>query len=139
MAPIAAHLISGIPLKKFGPIFNLNKLQEYKLTYDIDVKKKVIQCSIQYIDSFGNGITNIQLADNRIQNSNFVLHEGSEIRVKIREKLHKGFFTSHFSKVPLESILFLPGSTGFLELSINQGDASEKLGFEIGDILVLKL
>ena len=139
MAPVGAHLISGIPLKEFGPIFNLNKLKESKLTYNIDVKNKVIQCSIQYIDSFGNGTTNIPLINNKIQNSKFILFEGSEINVKIKEKLYKGFFTSYFSSVPIESLLFLAGSTGFLELSINQGNASEKLGFEVGDILNLKL
>ncbi len=139
MAPIGAHLLSGIPLQEFGPAFDLNKLQEFKLTYDIDVKNQVIQCSIQYIDSFGNGTTNIQLVNNTIKNSRFTLNEGQEINVKFKEKSYKGFFTSHFSSVPIESLLFIVGSTGFLELSINQENASKKLGFSVGDILTLRL
>jgi len=139
MAPIGAHLLSGIPLQEFGPIFDLNKLQEFKLTYDIDGKNQIIQCSIQYIDSFGNGTTNISIVNNTIKDSRFILEEGREIIIKFKGKSYKGFFTSHFSSVPIESLLFIVGSTGFLELSINQGNASKKLGFLIGDILTLRL
>ncbi|MFX1387048.1 MAG: S-adenosyl-l-methionine hydroxide adenosyltransferase family protein [Promethearchaeota archaeon] len=139
MAPIGAHLLTGIPLSKLGPNFNLNNLKESKLSYDIDIKNKVIHCLIQYIDSFGNGTTNISMTQNKIQNSEFIIEEGTEISVRIKENSYKGLFTSHFSNVPIESLLFLVGSTGFLELSINQGNASEKLGFKVGDIITIKL
>jgi len=139
MAPIGAHLTTNIPLNVFGPKFNLNNLKEFKLTYNVDMKNKVIHCSIQYIDSFGNGTTNIALVNNNIQNSKFIIDEGSEISVKIGKKIYNGFFTSHFSSAQINSLLFLVGSTGFLELSINQGNASEILGFNVGDSIVLKL
>lgn len=139
MAPVAAHTISGIPLSTFGPNFNLNNLKESQITYDVDFEKKVIQCSIQYIDSFGNGTTNIPMGNNIIKNSEFIINEGTEISVKIKKKRYKGFFTLHFSNAPIESILFLVGSTGFLEISINQGNASKKLGFKVGDIITIEL
>jgi S-adenosylmethionine hydrolase len=139
MAPIGAHIISGIPLNAFGPNFNINNLNESKLTYDIDIKNKVIRSTIQYIDSFGNGTTNIPILFNKIQNSEFIIKDDTEINIKIKENSYKGLFTSHFSNVPIESILFLVGSTGFLELSINQGNASEKLGFKVGDIITIEL
>jgi S-adenosylmethionine hydrolase len=139
MAPIGAHIICGIPLNVFGPNFNINNLKESKLTYDIDIKKKVIRSTIQYIDSFGNGTTNIPILFNKIQNSDFIIKDGTEINIKIKDKSYKGLFTSHFSNVPIGSILILVGSTGFLELSINQGNASEKLGFKVGDIITIKL
>lgn len=139
MAPIGAHLTTNILLSAFGPKFNLNNLNEFKLPYNIDIKKKVIHCSLQYIDSFGNGTTNIPLVNNNIQNTKFILKKGLEISVKIREKYYKGFFSPSFSSVPINSLLFLVGSTGFLELSINQGNASKKLGFKVGDTIMLKL
>jgi S-adenosylmethionine hydrolase len=139
MAPIAAHLISGIPLIKFGPSFNLKYLEEIPITYDIDHENKTIQCLIQYIDSFGNATTNISMVKNKIQNSNITLNEGTEISVKIGKKKHVGIFTLNFSSVPIGSILFLVGSTNFLEISINQGNASKKLGLKIGDIIVIDL
>ncbi len=139
MAPVAAHLISGIPLITFGPNFNLNYLKGTPLTYDIDFEKKVIQCSIQYIDSFGNGTTNIPMVNNKIQKSNIIMNEGTEISVKIKENIYKGTFNLHFASVPVGSILFLVGSTGFLEISVNQGNASKKLGLKVGDNITLKL
>lgn len=139
MAPIGAYLTTNIPLSAFGPKFNLNNLKESKLKYSLDIKNKVIQCSIQYIDSYGNGTTNTPLVNNYIKDSNVIIKEGSEISVKIGQKLYNGFFTSHFSSVPINSLLFLVGSTGFLELSLNQGNASEKLGFNVGDIITIKL
>lgn len=139
MAPIGAHLVSGIPLKEFGPVFNLNKLKESSNSYNIDQKKRIISCSIQYIDSFGNGITNVPIINNKIQNSKLTINEGSKIDVNIKNNIFEGLFTSHFSSVPIGSILFLVGSTGFFEISLNQGNASKKLDFSVGDIIKLKL
>lgn len=139
MAPVGAHLLSGIPLNRFGPNFNLNNLKEIPLIYDIDNKKKTINCVIQYIDSFGNATTNIPIINNKIQNSEFLLSEDTKINVIIRGDKYEGLFTSHFSSVPIKSIIFLVGSTGFLEISLNQGNASKQLGFNIGAIITIEL
>jgi len=139
MAPVGAHLISGIPLNKFGPNFNLDNLKESPIVYNVDIEKKILRCSIQYIDSFGNGITNIPMINNKIQNTKLNINEDTKISVDIRGKIYEGFFTSHFSSVPIESILFFVGSTGFLEISINQGNSSRKLGFNVGEIITFKL
>lgn len=139
MAPVGAHLISGVPINKFGPNFDLNNLKESPLVYNIDIEKKKLRCSIQYIDSFGNGITNIAIVKNKIRNTELNINENTKISVDIRGKVYEGFFTSHFSSVPIETILFLVGSTSFLEISINQGSAAEKLGFKVGDIVTFKL
>ncbi|UCD02126.1 MAG: SAM-dependent chlorinase/fluorinase [Promethearchaeota archaeon] len=139
MAPVGAHLISGIPLNKFGPEFNLNNLKESPLVYNVDIEKKLLRCSIQYIDSFGNGITNINIINNRIQNTTLEIDKDTKINIDINGKFYEGFFTSHFSRVSIETILFLVGSTSYLEISINQGSAAEKLGFKVGDIVTFKL
>ena len=139
MAPIGAHLLSGIALHRFGPNFNLNNLKESPVLYKINIEKKTIQCSIQYVDSFGNGITNIQIVNNTIQNTDLIIKEGAKISLDIRGSKYEGFFTSHFLSAPIKSILFLVGSTGFLEISINQGNASKTLGFDLGEIITIKL
>ncbi|MFX1500776.1 MAG: S-adenosyl-l-methionine hydroxide adenosyltransferase family protein [Promethearchaeota archaeon] len=135
MAPVGAYLHKGIPLNKFGPKFSPNNIIESPVVYNIDNKKKSIQCIIQYIDSFGNGTTSIPIVNNKILNSEFLLKENTKIKVIIKEKSYEGQIASHFSSVPIKSILFLVGSTGFLEISLNQGNASEKLGFNVGDII----
>jgi len=139
MAPVAAHLISGIPLIRFGHNFNLNNLEESLMKYDIDLEKKTVQCSIQYIDSFGNVTTNIPIVNNKIQNSGVTLKEGIKISVKIDKNTYEGIFTLNYSNVPIGSILFLVGSTDYLEISINQGNVSKELGFKIGDIITIRL
>ncbi|MFX0142240.1 MAG: S-adenosyl-l-methionine hydroxide adenosyltransferase family protein, partial [Candidatus Hodarchaeota archaeon] len=131
MAPVGAHLISGVPINKFGPNFNLNNLEELPLVYNVDIEKKILHCSIQYIDSFGNGITNITIINNKIKNTKLNINEDTKISVDLKGKQYEGFFTSHFSSVPIETILFLVGSTGFLEISINQGNASKNMGFQV--------
>ena len=139
MAPIGAYLLSGIPLNRFGPKFNLNNLKESSVIYNINIEKKIIQCSIQYVDSFGNGTTNIEIVNNTIQNTDLIIKEGAMINLVIRGITYEGFFTSHFLNVPINSILFIVGSTGFLEISINQGNASKTLGFDTGEIITIKL
>ncbi|MFX1463702.1 MAG: S-adenosyl-l-methionine hydroxide adenosyltransferase family protein [Promethearchaeota archaeon] len=139
MAPTAAYLLSGVQLNKFGPKFDLNNLKKLKMIYDINFEKKTINCLIQYIDSFGNGTTNIPIINNKIQHSELYVNEGRKINISIRGHNYKGVFTSHFSKVPIKSLLFLVGSTGFLEISINQGNASQLLGFNVGDCITIRL
>ncbi|MFW9820968.1 MAG: S-adenosyl-l-methionine hydroxide adenosyltransferase family protein [Candidatus Thorarchaeota archaeon] len=139
MAPVAAHLISGVPLIKIGSQFNQNLIKKIPLKYNINTKNRIIQCVVQYIDAFGNVTTNIPIAKKKIQNSEISLNEGNGIVVKIGKKNYKGHFTLNFSSVPVGSILFLIGSTGFLEISINQGDASKELGLNVGDKLTIRL
>jgi S-adenosylmethionine hydrolase len=139
MAPVAAHLISGIPFTKFGPKFDLKKLKDMPFTLKINHEKRSIHCIIQYIDSFGNVTTNIPMDNNKIHNSEITINQGKEIFIEIKEKKYKGFFRLNFSSVPVGSLLFLVGSTGFLEFSINQGNASNKLKLGIGDIITIKL
>ena len=139
MAPVAAHLLSGVLLNQFGPNFDLNKLKKLTNIYDINFEKKTIKCLIQYIDSFGNGTTNIPIVKNKIQNSELFVNEGRKIKISIRGNNYEGVFTSHFSNVSVKSILFLVGSTGFLEISINQGNASQILGFNVGEWVSITL
>ncbi|MFX1574052.1 MAG: S-adenosyl-l-methionine hydroxide adenosyltransferase family protein [Promethearchaeota archaeon] len=139
MAPIGAYLLSGIPLDNFGPKFNLNDLKESSAVYKIDIEKKIIRCSIQYVDSFGNGITNVQIENNKIMNTELKVPEGANIKLHIRGKTYEGNYTSQFSDVSPNTLLFLVGSTGFLEISINQGNASKTLAFDSGEIITIKL
>jgi S-adenosylmethionine hydrolase len=137
MAPIGAHISNGIPIKNFGPAIDFDDLLESPLPCKIFSEEKKIQCIIQFVDSFGTGTTNLSLLNNRIENSDIVLKEGSMIKIYTKENDFEGVFTTHFSNVDVNSILFLAGSTGFLEISINQGNASEELCFKVGDIITI--
>lgn len=141
MAPVGAHLTKdrGSDLRKFGPNFNIKKLKKIPSLYEIDLENKLIKSAIQYIDSFGNAITTIPMMKNKIKDSQLTLQSGSKISLVIKKKIYQGIYTSHYSGVDADSILFLTGSTDFLEISINQGNASERLGLKVEDNILLKL
>jgi S-adenosylmethionine hydrolase len=136
MAPIGAHISNGMSLNNFGPIFSVNNLVEIPFTYEVILKKKEIQCIIQYIDSFGNLTTNIKLDDNNtIKRTPFSLNIDDIIAIQIKNQIYKAKYVSHFSAVPKKSLLFLKGSTEYLEISINQGNAAKELDAKVGDII----
>lgn len=139
MAPIGAFITKNIDVKNFGPYFDFDNLVRNPIMYEIDLENNQIFGSIQYIDSFGNCTTTIPIEKNKIKNSNLTLKVGSEISLKIFEKNYKGEFVSHFSSVQPGSLLFIIGSSDLFEVSINQGNASERLGLKVGDKIIIKL
>lgn len=141
MAPIGAYIAKyqDFPLSDLGPKYNFNNLKRNSIRYEINLERRSIICSIQYIDSFGNGITPIQIIDNKIQDLNITLEEGAEIKLIIDNEIFEAIFSTHFSAVPIGSLLCLVGSSGLLEISINQGNASKKLGFKSGEIITMQI
>jgi len=119
-APLAAHIANGISLRKLG-----NPFEDFTPG---EIKKPLIQedriiGEILYIDQYGNGVTNIEgrYLTNRI---NIVTHVGPHI---IKDIHHT------YADVSLQDPLALIGSTGTVELSINQGNAERLLNLQVGD------
>ena len=141
MAPIGACITKyqNFPLSDLGPKFNFNSLIKIPIVFKLDLDTRSIMSSIQYIDSFGNGTTTIPMIGNKIKDSDLTLEDELEISIFINNNKYDGLFSSHFSSVHKNSILFLVGSTGFLEVSINQANAAKKLDFKVGDIITIKL
>ncbi|MFX1301813.1 MAG: S-adenosyl-l-methionine hydroxide adenosyltransferase family protein [Promethearchaeota archaeon] len=141
MAPIGAYItkFKNFPLSDLGPSFNFKNLLKFPIVYELDLKNNSIKSSIQYIDSFGNGTTTIEMIGNKIKNTNLTIDDGSKISIIIKQRNYKGIFSSHFSCVPVDSLLCLVGSSNFLEISINRGNAAKNLGFKVGDIITIKI
>lgn len=141
MAPVGAYIAKNevFPLSDLGSTVEFNNLIKTPVIYELDLENSIITCSIQYIDSFGNGTTTIQVVDDRIEDLDTTLVEGAKIKLFIKEEKHEGIFTSHFSSVPINTLLFLAGSSGFLEISLNQGNASKKLGFKSGETISVQI
>lgn len=131
MAPVGAHITMGITLRNFGAKFNPSKLSSYPIELN-KISDNEIRCTIQYIDNFGNIITNIRA-------SSLSLKEGTPLRVKLEKVEFSGKFVQFFEKVRKGSILFLVGSSGFLEISKNQGNAAVDHGVNVGDIITVIL
>ncbi len=139
MAPVAAYITSGLELRDLGTEFNLENIKSSSLDYEILNKNKKIRCHIQYIDDFGNGITNFPITEEFTNKSLISLKEGDIITLEFENREFQGKFTTHFNEKPPETLLFLIGSTGYLEISMNQKNAANHIGIEVGDLIFINL
>jgi len=139
MAPIGAHILNGVSLEKLGPSSNFEDLKTHPITFRVKSEKKKIYSTVQYVDSFGNGTTNIKLNEDLITGTDFKLPVDAIIMLRFKNQTFVGKFTSHFDSVPIDALLFLKGSSNYLEISINQGSAAEIIGFTVGDVVQIQL
>lgn len=127
-APVAAQLAEGIDIHEFGSEL-----------YDLDirealipkVKKKSIQGKILSMDRFGNAITNIsrEFVEKGFLKSKFFL----SIKNK---KIQK--FSDYYSQSTSKAPFLIYGSSGFLEIAVNQGSAAKVLKLKKSDLVVLR-
>jgi len=123
-APVAAYLATGGDFKKIGPkVEDVVTLQLPKPT----VEDKVIIGQIIHQDSFGNLITNIETETLReINVKDIIMVELQEEKWTIRIRPSYGHGEEG-------EMLATVGGTGFLEISVNQGDASKYTGAGKGE------
>lgn len=112
-APVGAHLASGVALGKIGQEIDVATLVELAIPECTVTASEIIGC-IQYIDCFGNLITNIPGADVQgktwsVVASGLTIPEGQ---------------TYNDSK---QGALALIGSHGWIEIAINCGNAQRVL------------
>ncbi len=125
-APAAAHLTSGTSPSEFGPAIQDYILPEFAKP---QVKKGDVVGAVLLIDGFGNIISNIS-AENLERAS---IREGQTLRVKLGSKTLKLRFCSVYGEVPAGTSLALIGGSDFLEVAVNQGNASETFEAKVGD------
>ncbi|MHA1805623.1 MAG: SAM hydrolase/SAM-dependent halogenase family protein [Promethearchaeota archaeon] len=141
MAPVGAQISRGIPLNEMGPPFNLDEIVRITLILDINEKNKEISCTVQYIDAFGNITTNVRLTeDNHVASSTLYFQKDSLVTlIQENQKITKGNFSTHYDKLGKGELLFMRGSTNYLEISKNQADAARDLNIKIGDVIKVVL
>lgn len=125
-APVAAHLCRGVPLHKLGPPLNDCIRLEWPETKPIP---QGIQGEVLYIDHFGNAITNIAacMLGTRANNS-CVIVRGKRV----------GSLAPSYQAVPLGRPVAIIGSSGFVEIAVNGGDAAKSLKLRVGLKLELR-
>jgi S-adenosyl-L-methionine hydrolase (adenosine-forming) len=120
--PVAAHLSQGESPKSFGPETNKYvRIPTYSPPINIDDE---LEASVIHVDSFGNLVTNV---------TNDVLNElgaspGSEITLLIGDKKFSIPYVRSFSAVSVGELLALVAGGGYMEISVNQGNAQKVLG-----------
>lgn len=124
-APVAAYLSNGLKPSDIGEV-----IKDYvKLDFATpQVKDKRVLAQVIFIDGFGNLITNIS-GEHMLNFFNY--YDKLEVEDRIISLVHT------YTQVKSGEILMLIGSHGYLEISINSGNAAAQLGFGIGDQLWL--
>jgi S-adenosyl-L-methionine hydrolase (adenosine-forming) len=119
----AVHLAEGKPVEDLGEPVSQWKEQLHFLPV---VSGDVIRGVVIYINQYENVITNItrDLVEKTGKGRNYIV----EFRGEIIKKISKAY-----QDVPIGELVALFGSTGHLEIAINQGNAASLLGLDIND------
>jgi S-adenosylmethionine hydrolase len=121
-APVGANLANGVPLRQLGQEINPASLVQLDIGQCQKTKDGVLGC-IQYIDHFGNLISNIP--------QSYV--SGKTWHVQIAGLTIPGCET--YSDVEVGEAIALVGSHGWVEIAINGGDAHSQLQINWQDAL----
>jgi len=125
-SPAAAHLARGCPPSEFGPEIHDYTLPEFAKPC---VRKGELLGEVLHIDDFGNIVSNISAEDLE----KIGIREGCPLHVKLGGKTLALKVCSAYGEVPAKKPLGIIGSSDFLEISINQGNASKVFKAKIGD------
>jgi S-adenosylmethionine hydrolase len=109
-APVAAHLANGIPPADFGPL-----IQD-----PVRLPAPESAGHILHVDRYGNLVTNlplIEFAD--LTTRPFQLEIGASIISQT---------CPNYASAPTHQLFLVPGSSGYWEISINQGSAAAETG-----------
>jgi len=122
---VAAQILNEISFDEIGPIINDYVNLDFQKS---EITDKSATGKVIYIDSFGNIITNI----NGTKLARFLEFE-KNIMLFIGKKQEKVSFVKTYDMVKKDEILATIGSSNYLEISINQGNAAKKLGVKPDD------
>ncbi len=136
MMPVAAHLSNGLdifsigePKQELDVIFPTNSI--------ISNNNTSISGFIQYIDDFGNIITNLSI----IEFKKLIINRASkQFHLIINENDHYSVsFSSIFQGNDNNEILLVEGSSGFIEICQNQRRADIKVNAKLKDSFQITL
>ena len=127
-APCAGYLSTGKPFAEIGPVIKRFKRLEYpRVTFE----KNLLKGEVVSIDSFGNLITNISedvfrpFAGKR----KIEIFFGAEMFNRVMR---------HYFDVEYGSSLVLFGSSGYLEISMNEGNAASYFMSSVGSPVTIR-
>lgn len=145
-SPVAAHLAAGVMLDEIGTALDdIIHLPRPLL----DVTPQAIKGEVLHIDRFGNVISSIgKLAwvdGKRMTLTPAFTPEAAGVQIQAADaevwvnEQSVSTIQRAYSDVRRGELLALLGSSGHLEISVNQGNAAERLDLAVGDRIELKL
>lgn len=130
LAPVAGELAQGMSLENVGPL--IDQLEILNLERPSRLPTGGIEGHVLYVDRFGNLISNISeidldaVAPDNIEKFN--VHVGP---------LAIGPIRSTYADVAVGEVVPVIGSTGMLEVAVNQGNAAAQLRAGTGTVVAL--
>jgi hypothetical protein len=125
-APASAHLAKGCAPSEFGPEIKDYVLPKFAKPCE---KENELHGEVLHIDGFGNIITNISAKDLEKRK----IREGKKLQVKLKRRLLTLKFCSAYGQEEPGKPLAVIGSSDFMEISINRGNAAELFKTSTGD------
>lgn len=157
-APVAAHLSMGLDILTLGdtaPDFVRVDLPE------AEVGEGRVRAAVRWVDSFGNVVTNCAASAVRDVLGGWagmvIGREAARVRTGTKYDSLKGeggarsaigpggravgpaqriSLVGAYEEVPPGALLAIVGSSGFLEISVREGSAAERLGLSLGDKVI---
>lgn len=127
-APVAAHLSLGVNPARLGP--RINEFKRLDVPGPVNAADGTLSGEVIYVDRFGNLITNIDRA--RIEAG-----DARVLSVTIGKKEIEGLSATYSDGRPGETLALI-GSSGYLEIAENCGNACESLGCSRGEKVTVR-
>ncbi len=129
--PAAAHLAKGVKPSEFGPEVSNPLVPTFAQSSVCD---REICGEVVHVDGFGNIVTNI--TEEQLKATG--VREGERLSVALKENEVSVKLCSAYGNVSVNSPLAIIGSSGFLEVAVNRGNATQNYGIKAGDKVVIK-
>jgi len=128
-APVAAQLCRGLPWSRLGKL-----IDDYHRGFQVEpqrIGRRIWSGMVFKADHFGNLITNLETAEfPQLRLRPFELAVGARRLSRL---------VSTFSDAPPGEPVVVPGSCGYLEIAVNQGNAAKMLGCGTGSPVELSI
>ncbi len=128
-APAAAYLAKGTPLPEFGPRMSRIRTPPFA---GVIARKNTFLGKVVHVDDFGNIITNLSAAELgalKDKGSVAIRMGNAELRLKLCRV---------YGDVEEQEPLAIVGSHGFLEISVNRGNAAEVFSVSVGNDVAVR-
>ena len=134
-APVSAHLSKGVKMASVGTPVNLSALSRLPVSHPHVSEDGNLTGHIIHVDRFGNLITNIRKHHLRA----FPRYEnGADVDIHIeRTRIHT-ISDTYGNAAPGEPVAVF-GSRGYLEISVNCGNASKRLNVKEGETVSISM
>ncbi len=129
--PVAAHLAEGTDPAKLGTEL---KTLEVEAPKEPSFNGGIIEAQVLHVDHYGNIILGFKAGSDLASK----LKDGTVVRISVGHQNYSAPFVRTYGDVNKGRLLILFGSSGQLEISVNQGSAAQQIKVDPGASVFLK-